>query len=157
MEVSKTSSPVQQNYIVKKIIKLVCLNSRLAKKERKAKPGWYDPYVEPFILVGQASLKICFDDGGNLMLSDNFSVVGSQQVLPLYDEPLQVALVFCVPFLVAFQPPLPSWLLLLASELQLQSLLGAVPVLLRRVWLPVPLFVCWPLPRYFFAQVLFDA
>ena len=156
MEVSKTSSPVQQNYIVKKIIKLVCLNSRLAKKERKAKPD-KDPYAEPFILVGQASLKICFDDGGNLMLSDNFSVVGSQQVLPLYDEPLQVALVFCVPFLVAFQPPLPSWLLLLASELQLQSLLGAVLVLLQRVWLPVPLFVCWPLPRYFFAQVLSDA
>ena len=157
MEVSKTSSPVQQNYIVKKIIKLVCLNSRLAKKERKAKPGWYDPYVEPFILVGQASLKICFDDGGNLMLSDNFSVVGSQQVLPLYDEPLQVALVFCVPFLVAFQPPLPSWLLPLVSELQLQSLLGAFPVLLQHVWLPVPLFVCWPPPRYSFAQVLSDA
>lgn len=121
-----------------------------------------DPLGEPsFIVVGKETaslISIGFDDGGNSnLLSDCKVVVGSQQVLPLYDEPLQVALVFCVPFLVAFQPPLPSWLLPLVSELQLQSLLGAFPVLLQHVWLPVPLFVCWPPPRYSFAQVLSDA
>ena len=65
-------------------------------------------FINPYlIVVGSASSSICFDDGGNLQLSKDLIV----EVLPLYDEPLQVALVFCVPFLATFQPPLPSWLL----------------------------------------------
>ena len=119
------------------------------KLQTRMKTMFINPYL---IVVGSASSSICFDDGGNLQLSKDLIV----EVLPLYDEPLQVALVFCVPFLATFQPPLPSWLLRLVLELRLQSLLVASPALLQRVWQPIPQCVCWPPPRCSFVQVLFD-